>query len=168
MWLTNESISHIINSFVQRDEYLYISSGVALLGLTFPMVKYYRIDPIDCELLVNEQSIHLTSQYTDEVRDYVTLPQFIEEIRSSPNSFTLYQIPRTMIKDGSKNVKELEDTLNEEKLKDVEDTFILKRWKSPSIMEVLQLPNSFRMILFVCAIYFKFRVVNKRMQLYGN
>jgi hypothetical protein len=68
-----------------------------------------------------------------------------------------------MMKQGEKNVKDLSLQLNEEKLKNVEENLILKRWKSPSIIEVLSLPNAFRMIIFVCAIYYKFRVVNKRM-----
>ena len=67
------------------------------------------------------------------------------------------------MKQGEKNVKDLSLQLNEEKLKNVEENLILKRWKSPSIIEVLSLPNAFRMIIFVCAIYYKFRVVNKRM-----
>ena len=45
--------------------------------MTYLMVKYYRIDPIDCGLLVNEQAINLTSQYTEEVREHVILDQFI-------------------------------------------------------------------------------------------
>lgn len=73
-----------------------------------------------------------------------------------------------MLRDGDKSVKDLSHSLNPEKLEHIEETLILKRWKSPSIMEVLSLPNAFRMIIFVVAIYFKFRVVNKRMQLYGN
>ena len=73
-----------------------------------------------------------------------------------------------MMKNGEKSVKDLSHKLNEEKLENVEENLILKRWKSPSIMEVLSLTNAFRMIVFVCAIYYKFRVVNKRVQLYGN
>lgn len=68
-----------------------------------------------------------------------------------------------MMKNGEKSVKDLSHQLKQEKLENVEENFILKRWKSPSIMEVLSLPNAFRMIIFVCAIYYKFRVVNKRM-----
>jgi hypothetical protein len=65
-------------------------------------------------------------------------------------------------------VKDLSHKISKDKIENVEENLILKRWKSPSIMEVLSLPNAFRMIIFVCAIYYKFRVVNKRMQLYGN
>lgn len=50
----------------------------------------------------------------------------------------------------------------------VEETVILKRWKSPSIIEALQYPNALRMVIFCSAIFFKFRVINKRMQLYGQ
>ncbi len=65
-------------------------------------------------------------------------------------------------------MKDLSHKISKDKIENVEENLILKRWKSPSIMEVLSLPNAFRMIIFVCAIYYKFRVVNKRMQLYGN
>ncbi len=60
-------------------------------------------------------------------------------------------------------VKDLTGSLNTEKLEEIEENIVLKRWKSPSIMEALQLPNAMRMIIFVIAIYFKFRIVNKRM-----
>jgi hypothetical protein len=46
---------------VTEDEYLYVISGSALCFLTYMIVKHYRIDPIDCGLLVNEQAINLTS-----------------------------------------------------------------------------------------------------------
>ncbi len=67
------------------------------------------------------------------------------------------------MKQGEKCVKDLSNKISEDKLENVEENLILKRWKSPSIMEVLSLPNAFRMIIFVCAIYYKFRVVNKLM-----
>jgi len=54
LWLTNEVIAHTINAAVRTDEYLYIISGIGLLLMTYLTLKYYRIDPIDSGLLVNE------------------------------------------------------------------------------------------------------------------
>jgi hypothetical protein len=50
----------------------------------------------------------------------------------------------------------------------IEEDMILKRWKSPSIIEALGYPNALRMLIFCSAIFFKYRVVNKRMQLYAS
>jgi hypothetical protein len=50
----------------------------------------------------------------------------------------------------------------------VEETMILKRWKSPSIIEALQYKHALRMLLFNVVIFFKYRVVNKRLQLYAT
>lgn len=50
----------------------------------------------------------------------------------------------------------------------IEEDVILKRWKSPSIIEALGYPNALRMLIFCTAIFFKYRVVNKRMQLYAT
>ena len=50
-----------INRFVVFDEYQYIISGVAMVIMSALMFKYYRIDPIDSDLLLNEQAINMTS-----------------------------------------------------------------------------------------------------------
>ena len=54
LWLVNESLSHIIGAFIREDEILYIVSGAFLCLLIYPIIKLYRIDPIDCGLIVNE------------------------------------------------------------------------------------------------------------------
>lgn len=72
LWFVNESIAHMINWSVLKDEYLYIISGLLLIVMAGVLLKYYRLDPIDQGLIINEQAINLTSQYTDEVRDQVT------------------------------------------------------------------------------------------------
>lgn len=67
--MTNEGLANLVNTLVLKDEYLYMSSGLALMMLSYVLIKRYRMDPIDAGVLVNEQAINLTSQYTDEVRD---------------------------------------------------------------------------------------------------
>lgn len=58
-------------------------SGFGLLCCAFVIYKFYRLDPIDQELIINEQAINLTSQYTDNFRTYVHLDDFIQEIKMS-------------------------------------------------------------------------------------
>lgn len=53
--------------------------------------------------------------------------------------------------------------LGDDVLKKIEENVILKRWKSPSIIEALQYKHALRMIIFCTAVFFKYRVVNKRM-----
>lgn len=50
-----------INSIIIYDEYQYIISGVGMVILSVVMFKHYRIDPIDSDLLLNEQAINMTS-----------------------------------------------------------------------------------------------------------
>jgi len=38
---------------------------------------FYRLDPIDQNLIINEQAINLTSQYTDNFRTQILLDDFI-------------------------------------------------------------------------------------------
>ena len=50
-----------INTMIVYDEYQYIISGVAMVIMSALIFKYYRIDPIDSNLLLNEQAINMTS-----------------------------------------------------------------------------------------------------------
>lgn len=61
LWFTNESISHLINALVIKDEYLYLGSGLLLTIMSWFILKHYRIDPIDQNLILNEQAINLTA-----------------------------------------------------------------------------------------------------------
>jgi hypothetical protein len=56
---------------------------VGLLGCAVLVYKFYRLDPIDQELIINEQAINLTSQYTENFRTYVHLDDFIQELKIS-------------------------------------------------------------------------------------
>jgi hypothetical protein len=44
-----------------------------MLLLSVILWKYYRIDPIDTGLILNEQAINLTAQYSDEVRSKLSI-----------------------------------------------------------------------------------------------
>jgi hypothetical protein len=54
LWFVNESIAHLINWSVLKDEYLYITSGAVLILMAPVFYRYYRIDPIDSGLIINE------------------------------------------------------------------------------------------------------------------
>jgi hypothetical protein len=43
-----------LNIKIVKDEYQYIISGVGMVIMSVIMFKYYRIDPIDSDLLLNE------------------------------------------------------------------------------------------------------------------
>jgi hypothetical protein len=43
-----------LNIVIVSDEYQYIGSGVGMVIMSVVMFKYYRIDPIDSDLLLNE------------------------------------------------------------------------------------------------------------------
>ena len=60
------------------------------------------------------------------------------------------------------SLKDASKKMDSSKLIEIEESIILKRWKSPSIIEALYYPNVFNMILFATALFFKYRVVNKR------
>jgi hypothetical protein len=51
----------------------------------------------------------------------------------------------------------------EQKLLEIEEIYILKRWSSPSFIDAINFPNLVRMIIFCSAVFFKFRAVNKKM-----
>lgn len=51
----------LFNIIIVNDEYQYIISGVGMVIMSVVMFKYYRIDPIDSDLLLNEQAINMTS-----------------------------------------------------------------------------------------------------------
>jgi len=113
----------------------------------------------------------VTSQYSDEVRSQLLLSDLVGELRTNSRRTNLYSISgagKALKETNTQNNNSNFNSANEKKLREVEENTILKRWKSPSIIEAMQYPNAFRMIIFCTAIFFKFRVVNKRMQLYGN
>ncbi len=46
---------------MRRDEYLYVISGILMVMLSVLFLRFYRIDPNDWGLIINEQAINLTS-----------------------------------------------------------------------------------------------------------
>lgn len=70
---------------------------------------------------------------------------------------------------GGKSIKDVDLSIEGEKVvREIEDHQILKRWKSPSIIDALNYQNVLRSLIFNTVIFFKFRVVNKRMQDYSD
>ena len=96
----------------------------------------------------------------------MTTVQFFEEVRANDKNLSIYNLPASVIK--GKQLKDMSISLGEDNLRAIEENVILKRWKSPSIVEALQFPHALRMIIFCTAVFFKYRVVNKRMQLYAS
>jgi len=47
--------------YTVKDEFLYIVSGSLLVILSYVLLRFYRVDPIDAGLILNEQAINLTS-----------------------------------------------------------------------------------------------------------
>lgn len=76
---------------IKRDENLYIISGSLMVALSFVMLRYYRVDPIDAGLILNEQAINVTSQYSDEVRSQLSMSEFVNELRTDPKWADLYR-----------------------------------------------------------------------------
>lgn len=119
-----------------KDEYLYIVSGSLLVVISYIIWRFYRVDPIDSGLILNEQAINLTSQYSDEVRNALSMSDFVKDLRSDARRTELYRVGGNTIKvNGS--TQDMTMHLSEEKLRDIEETQVLKRWKSPSIIEAL-------------------------------
>ena len=51
----------MFNVIITEDEYLYVVSGILMVILSVLLLMYYRIDPNDWGLIINEQAINLTS-----------------------------------------------------------------------------------------------------------
>jgi hypothetical protein len=59
--------------FLIYDEYLYIASGVLIVITSVIMFTKVTVDPIDSGVIIDEQAINLTSQFTNEMRDRITV-----------------------------------------------------------------------------------------------
>ena len=118
-------------------------SGFVLCASSLLIYKFYKFDPIDANLLINEQAINLTTQFTDNFREYVTLDDFMQEVKVSNKDRSSKKL-----KDNNISVGEYE-------------TRILKRWKTLSFLQTLRLNGIVRMMFISCLIFFKYRIVNK-------
>jgi len=84
MWFTNEVIAFgVTYIFKDHKDYFLAVSGVFLVGLAFLLIKIVRFDPIDADMIINEQAINLTSQHTETFRNLVMLEDFKEEMKSN-------------------------------------------------------------------------------------
>jgi hypothetical protein len=120
-----------------RREYLYVISGILMVMLSVLFLRYYRIDPNDWGLIINEQAINLTSQFADEVRECVTIEEFVNEVRSNERNRNLYTSNSHVRGGGGKSMKDLSMEIKEKQLQEIEEKHIIKRWQSPSIIEAL-------------------------------
>jgi hypothetical protein len=59
--------------FLKKDEYLFIASGVFIVITSVIMFTKATVDPIDSGVIIDEQAINLTSQFTNEMRDRITV-----------------------------------------------------------------------------------------------
>ena len=98
------------------------------------------------------------------------MEEFLTEVRSSEKNRNLYtqtsSLYGAMIK--GKSMKDLSLAMNQNELEEIEEKYIIKRWQSPSIIEALSLPTALRWVIFCTAVFFKYRAVNKRIQLYDD
>lgn len=143
VWFTNEFVAfEIFKNFNEQKNYLIAVSGLLLCISSVLIYKFYKFDPIDANLLINEQAINLTTQYTDTFREYVTLEDFIQEVKVS---------------NTDKSSKKLKENFSMEEC----EVRILKRWKTLSFLQTLRLNGILRMMCISCLIFFKYRIVNK-------
>ena len=98
---------------MQRDEHLYVISGVLMVMLSVLFLRFYRIDPNDWGLIINEQAINLTSQFADEVRECVTIEEFINEVRANEKNRNLYTSNLHVRSGGGKSMKDLSMEIKE-------------------------------------------------------
>jgi hypothetical protein len=141
-------------------EYIFLPSGFVLLILSVVLWKYFKIDPIDEGLIVNEQSIVLSTQFTNSYRPIMYLEDFLEEIRGTQKQSNYFK--QSM---GTQDSRIRANMSKNETLR-LEEDVILKRWESPSIVKALGYPNVIRMLIYQSVLFFKYRIVNKRMLLY--
>jgi len=82
------------------------------------LLKYYRLDSLEFNLIIHEQAINITSIYTpSNIRDVLYLSDFIEEIKQT-----------TPLSGSNNNIEDSETFFEVYKEK------ILNRTQSPSIL----------------------------------
>ena len=110
----------VIDPNLPKRDYVFILqivSGSLLIGIALIMKRLIKFDPIDSGYILNEQAIYLSSHYTDEVTDAMSLEIFIRQALSR-------NLPETFVSD---NFKLLEES-KKKKLILMEETKILNRW----------------------------------------
>ena len=146
MWISNEYFGHLIserliNNDKERDLLLMISGGLfALMALLY--FKLFKIDPIDSNIIINEQAINLTSKHSPNVQEVILLETFIDtcKVTEEPSQITSL-LTRQIIKDSSES----------------QNIYIkiLRRWESPTLLQVFRdHADLIRMLVTTCAIFF--------------
>jgi hypothetical protein len=87
--------------------------------------------------------------------------EFLYEVRQNEKNRGLY-IGIDTIASRAKSMKDLSLQLIENHLNHIEEKHVIKRYQSPSIVEALRLTYALNMVIFCCAVFFKYRAVNKR------
>lgn len=64
---------------LQQESFYGIISCIITFVLGVVMLKVYSFDPLDRNLIINEQATYLTSKYTD-IRKICSVPRFLEEV----------------------------------------------------------------------------------------
>ena len=93
--------------------------------------------------------------------------EFLNEVRQNEKNRGLYLGLHTIVS-RMKSMKDLSLHLIKDHINHIEEKNILNRYQSPSIVEALRLTYALNMVIFCCAVFFKYRVVNKVMQLYNE
>ena len=93
--------------------------------------------------------------------------EFLYEVRQNEKNRGLYLGIDTIASRG-KSMKDISLHMIKDHINHIEEEHILKRYQSPSIVEALRLTYALNMVIFCCAVFFKYRAVNKRMQLYDE
>ncbi len=106
-----------------------------MIILSVVMFKHYRIDPIDSNLLLNEQSINLTSYFTNEVRKQIHLDEFMNEVRQNEKNTRIY---KEVMNNHEKSMKMLSKKLRKKKILDQELSFLIFSKSADNFLGVLK------------------------------
>ncbi|CDW83105.1 UNKNOWN [Stylonychia lemnae] len=131
--------------------------SVILLFMVVINYLYYIFDPIDADLLLNEQAIVLSTKYIDQYKTVISVEDF----------FAQYHMEKTDSKysirfDDQGQIKKPYSIQEQQKNQDEEaEEKILKRWKVPSFLSTLKINGVLRSLLCHSILFFKFRFINK-------
>lgn len=64
---------------LRQESFYGIISCLVTFVVGLVMLKEYSFDPLDKNLIINEQATFLTSNYTD-VKKIVSVPRFLDEV----------------------------------------------------------------------------------------
>lgn len=93
------------------------------------------------------------------------LQSFIDDLRNSSKAESYYNNNNNIIR-PKQSVSPNFITYDGVSILPMEEYVILRRWESPSLIKALQYNNVVRMLIYCTAVFFKYRIVNKRMIIY--